>query len=161
MESRQRSVQLLSRLGSGSQLAAVALLISFWLGLTGLLIASWGQPEAFLLKTFGRFSRDDAFEHLNGIAVIAWAVFSVLVLIAMATTRYGRPDVLAVLMIGPVIAASIVLIDQHWTDPNWFVIVAVCSIGSLVGSVVGVAYWVLRHQGPPRSPDGVPPETST
>jgi hypothetical protein len=160
MESGRRSMQRLARLRSASQLAAAALLVSLWLGLTVLLLASRGQPEAFLIKKFGRFSRDDAFEHLNGIAVIAWPVFSILVLIAMATTRYRRPVALAVLMIGPVIAASIVLIDQRWADPNWFEIVAVCSIGSLVGSIVVIVYWLLRRQGP-RIRDGTPPATST
>ena len=140
----QRSRQLQGRLGPGCQFATLALLVSIWIGLTGLLVVSRGKPEAFLVRTLGGFSMPDAFKHLNECSTLAWSLHSILVLVAMAAKRYGRTDVLTVLMIGPVIAASIVLVDQRWTDPNWFNIVAVCSIGSLVGSIVGLSYWVLK-----------------
>jgi hypothetical protein len=62
---------------------------------------------------------------------------SFLVLTAIAATRYRRTDVLIVLMIGPVIASVIAVLGQSWTDPNWFQVVAICTIGWLVGTVVG------------------------
>jgi len=114
------------------------------LGLSGLLVVSWGQPEAFLAKTFVRVSRDDAFAHLNGISTFVWSVHSVLILLESAASQYRRKDVLTVLMIGPVIAASIALACQRWTDPNWFDVVAICSISSRVGSLVGLIYWALK-----------------
>ena len=151
--SRKRNRQLLVRLGLGCQLATLVFLVSIWFGLTGLLSVGWGQPEALLVRTFGRYSMHDAFEHLNDISTHVWSVHSLLVLIAIAAKWHRRTDVLTVLMIGPVIAAMIVLIDQRWTDPNWSDIVAVCSIGSLVGSVVGLTYWFLMPRkvrpGPP------------
>ena len=151
--SRKRNRQLLVRLGLGCQLATLVFLVSIWFGLTGLLIVSWGRPEAFLVRTFGRYTIHDAFDHLNDSSTLVWSVHSLLVLIAMAAKWHRRTDVLTVLMIGPVIAAMIVLIDQRWTDPNWSDIVAVCSIGSLVGSVVGLTYWFLIPRkvrpGPP------------
>jgi hypothetical protein len=157
---RQRSGQLLVRLGLGCQIATLALLVAIWLALTSLLIVSWGRPEAFLVRTFGRFSMHDAFDHLNDVSTLVWSIHSILVLVEVAARWQRRTDVFAVLMIGPVIAATIVLIDQRWTDPNWCDAVAVLSIGSLVGLVVGLAYWVLRPRkvrpGPPlddTSPD--------
>jgi hypothetical protein len=136
-------MQLLARIGRGWPLAALAVLGLLWVGLSGLLVVTRGKPEAFLTTTFGRSSRADAFEHLNGVSTLVWSVHSLLVLTAIAATRYRRTDVLAVLIIGPAIAASIALLGQQWADPNWFEVVAVCAIGSVAGTVVGSAYWVL------------------
>jgi hypothetical protein len=138
---------LMARMGVGWQLGTLAVLVSLWLGLSALLVGTWGKPETFLVKTLGRFSRDDAFEHLNGVSVVFWSVHSLLVLIAIAATKYRRTDVLTVLMIGPVIAAAIVLLGQSWADPNWFEVVAICSSGWLAGSVVGSAYWIVKPRG--------------
>jgi len=137
-------MQPLARTGRCLQIGTLAALVSLWLGLSGLLVVSRGKPEAFLATTFGRFGRADAFENLNDVAILVWSVHSLLVLIAIAATRYRRTDVLAVLMIGPVIAASIVLPVQRWADPNWHEVVSVCSIGWLVGSVVSSVYWLLK-----------------
>ena len=137
-------MRLLARIGRGWQLATLAVLVLLWLGLSGLLVVTRGKPEAFLATTLGRFGRLDAFEHLNGVSILVWSVHSFLVLIAIAATRYRRADVVAVLMIGPAIASAIALFGQRWADPNWFEVVAVCTIGSLVGTVVGGVYWALR-----------------
>ena len=137
-------MRLLSRIGRGWQLATLAVLVSLWLGLSGLLVVTRGKPEAFLATTLGRFGRAGAFEHLNGVSILVWSVHSFLVVIAIAATRYRRTDVVAVLVIGPVIALVIALLGQRWSDPNWFEVVAVCAIGWLVGTVVGCVYWVLK-----------------
>ena len=55
---------------------------------------------------------------------------------------------LAVLMVGPIIALAIALFGQRWTDPNWFEVVGVCTICWFVGDVVGVTYWVLKRKTP-------------
>ena len=118
-----------------------------WFGLSGLLVVARGDPEAFLRTAFGRYGRADAFEHLNGVLVLFWLVHSSLVLTAIAAARYRRSDVLAVLLIGPVIALAIGLLGQTWSDPNGFVVVAVCTIGWLVGTVVGGVYWLVKPTG--------------
>jgi hypothetical protein len=61
-----------------------------WLSHSGLLVVAWGDPEAFLWTTFGRQSRADAFEHLNGVPFPFWLVHSPLVLIAIAAGRFRR-----------------------------------------------------------------------
>jgi hypothetical protein len=124
---------------------SLGILVLIWAALTGLLIASHGKPEAYLAATFGRSSRPDAFEHLNGIAVHVWFLHSALVLLALLAVRRRRTDVLGVLLIGPVIALTIAILGQQWTDPNWFVVAAVFAIGSLVGAVVGGAYWMVKR----------------
>ena len=139
-----RGMRLMARIGPGWQLATLAVLVALWFGLSGLLFVTRGKPEAFLATTFGRFGRADAFEHLNGISILLWPVHSFLVLTAIAATRCRRTDVVAVLMIGPVIAVAIALLGQRWADPNWFEVVEVCAIGWLVGTVVGALYWVLK-----------------
>jgi hypothetical protein len=124
------------------RIAVPVALVVLWLGLSGLLVVARGDPEAWLRATFGRYGRADAFEHLNGVSFLFWLVHSSLVLTAIVAARYRRSDVLAVLLIGPVIGLAIGLLGQTWSDPNWFIVVAVCTIGWLVGTVVGGVYWV-------------------
>ena len=44
------------------------------------------------------------------------------------------------------IALLIGLLGQSWSDPNWFVVFSVCTIGWLVGTVVGGLCWTLRRK---------------
>jgi hypothetical protein len=134
-------------MGSGWRIAALGVLVCSWLGLSGLLAVARGDPEAFLRATFGLFSRADAFEHVNGVSGPFWLVHSALVLTAVVAARRRRPDVVAVLLIGPLIALLIGLPGQSWSDPDWFVVLAVCTIGWLVGTVVGGLYWALSSSG--------------
>ena len=134
----------LARTGPGGNAATVGVLVSLWLGLSGLLIVARGKPEAFLVTTFGRFSHDDAFRHLNGVTVDLWWLHSFLVVIAIAAARYRQTDVLTVLMIGPVMASAIALLTQRWSDPDWFLILGECTICWLVSTVVAALYWVLK-----------------
>ena len=46
--------------------------------------------------------------------------------------------------IGPAMAVIICLLNEDWSDPNWFVIVGVCTIGWLVSTIVGGVYWRVR-----------------
>jgi hypothetical protein len=119
-------------------------LLTLWLGVSGLLVFARGDPEAFLQATFGRFSRADAFKHLNNITYTAWLIHSSLLVIAISAVRCGRTDVLAVLLIGPIITLVICLLDEDWSDPNWVVVVGVCTIGWLASTIVGGVYWGLR-----------------
>jgi hypothetical protein len=137
-------MQVLARLRHVWQLVNLGVLVSLWFGLSYLLVVARGNLEAFLATFFGRFSRDDAFEHLNGVSIDFWWVHSFLVLVVILATWYRRTDVLVVLMIGPVIALSIAVFGEQWTDPNWFQVVAVCEICWLVSTVVGQAYWALK-----------------
>jgi hypothetical protein len=130
--------------GYAWQIVNLGILVSLWLGLSGLLVVARGKPEAFLVTTFGRFSRDDAFDNLDDVTVGLWWLHSFLVLVVILATWYRRNDVLIVLMSGPVIALAIAMFGEQWTDPNWFQIVAVCEICWLVSTVVGQAYWVLK-----------------
>ena len=41
-------------------------------------------------------------------------------------------------------AVIICLLNEDWSDPNWFVIVGVCTIGWLVSTIVGGVYWRVR-----------------
>ena len=57
---------------------------------------------------------------------------------------------LTVLLIGPVIALTFNLFYQEWSDANWYVFVAVGTIGWLVSTIVGGEYWSLRPDDKPR-----------
>lgn len=126
-------------------LVVLGVLVLLWLGLSCLLVIARGRPEVFLETTLGRFSREDAFEFLDGVSIHLWCMHSLLVLIAILAIRYGRKDVLVVLTIGPIMALAIALLGQQWSDPNWFVVVAVWLICSLVSTIVGLVYWVFKR----------------
>jgi hypothetical protein len=131
-------------IGPGRNTLTLAVLVFVWLSLSGLLLVSWGNPEVFLRRALGRYSRADTFEFLNGISVLFWLVHSALLLVGIAAARARRSDVVTVLLIGPAIAVIICLLNEDWSDPNWYVIVAVCTIGWLVSTIVGGVYWRLR-----------------
>ena len=75
-----------------------------------------------------------------------------LALVAIAAARARRSDVLLFLPIGPILAAMLVLLFDDWSDPNGYVAVAIGTIGGLVSTVVGVAYWVFRPGIPRLTP---------
>jgi hypothetical protein len=137
------------RIGSGRQTLVLATLVCLWLALTGLLLVSRGNPEAFLLRSVGRYSRADAFKHLNSGLPFFWFVHSCQVLAGIAAARLRRRDVLTVLLIGPAIALAFNLFYQQWSDPNWYVFVAVGTIGWLVSTIVAGVYWSLKPTASP------------
>jgi hypothetical protein len=55
-----------------------------WLGLAVLPLAARGNPESFLRRAFGPYSRADVFAHLSGILVPFLVVQTFLVLVASA-----------------------------------------------------------------------------
>jgi hypothetical protein len=62
----RRRMRLLARISPGWQFAVLGVLVSLWIGLSGLLLIAKERPEAFIATTFGRFSRADLFEHPPG-----------------------------------------------------------------------------------------------
>lgn len=134
------------------RLAMLGALAALWLTLSALLVVAGGAPETMLRTAFARHSRPDAFEHLNRISPLFWAAHSCLFLMAVAAARSRRPDVLTVLLIGPAFGVSINLLGEDWSDPNWFVIVAVCMISWGVGTVVGGSYWLMKPARRPAEP---------
>jgi hypothetical protein len=51
-----------------------------------------------------------------------------------------------VVLIGTAVAVAIGLLGQSWSDPTWFEILAICTIGWFVGIVVGGSYWALKPE---------------
>jgi hypothetical protein len=87
--------------------ATLGVLVSLWLGITGLQVVAGGKPEALLVATFDRFGRADAFQHLNDVSMLFCRVHSFLVLLAITAARSRWTDVLSVFMIGSVITLAI------------------------------------------------------
>ena len=137
-------MQRLSWIAHTWRLAMLGALAAIWLTLSLLLAASGGDPETMLRTLFARHSRADAFKDLNVILALFWAAHSAASLLAGAAARSRRPDVLTVLLIGPAIVVAINLLEVDWSDPNWFVIVAVCTIGWAVSILVSGFYWLSK-----------------
>lgn len=119
-------------------------MLFLWIGLSWLLVVSRGDPEGLLRAMFARSSRPDAFDDLNRATVFCWVVHSCLALAAVAAARLRRPDVLVVLLIGPVMGLIVGLSTQRWSDPAWAVFEGVCFVGWFAGILVGLVYWGAR-----------------
>lgn len=131
-------------LRTGLQALAAAVLLLVWLGLTILLLVARGDLEALLRGALGDRARPDAFDHLNGVSTAFWFAHTCLTMVGILAARSRRLDLLVVLLIGPLIALAVCLPGQNGSDPNWLVVVAVCTIGWLVSTVVGATYWASR-----------------
>ena len=143
-----RGASILGRTGWAALLGATVLP---WLALAALFAASGGSLQAWLRAACAGHARADAFEFLDGIAPMFWGVHTCLASMAVAAARARRPDVLAALVVGPALGLLIAALGEDWSDPNWFVVVAVATIGWGVGVFVGGACWLARgsigHQG--------------
>jgi hypothetical protein len=124
----------------------VAPLLLVWLAASVLILIGQGDVESILGSAFGRHTRPDAFERLNRIAVPFWVSHSVLASLSILAAWHRRVDILLVLLIGPAIALLICVSTQQWSDPNWYVMLAVCSIGWLVGGLVTGCYWFANRR---------------
>jgi hypothetical protein len=130
----------------GRSITPAAMLL-LWIGTSGLLVVSRGDPETYLRTSLATDSRPDAFDDFNRTMAYFWVVHSCLTLIALSATRSRRPDVLVVLLIGPAMALPIALLSQRWDDPQWAVLVGVCLMGWLASALVGLGYWGVRSKG--------------
>ncbi len=126
-------------------MAVVLLLALCLLVLGGLVIVGRGDVESYLRSHFEN-ARIDAFQNLSGRVEILTLEHAVLFLLAIFAARRMRADVVLVLLVGPAISLALVAIGQDWSDPDWFVIVAVCVIGWFAGIVFTLLYWAThRH----------------
>ena len=106
------------------QLMNLGVLVSLWFGLSYLLVVARGNLRPSLRQPSVAQSMkclrapERCFDRL---LVGAFVPFVVVIL----ATWYRRTDVVGVLLIGPVIAFSIAVFGEQWTDPNWFQVVAV------------------------------------
>jgi len=98
--------------------------------------------EAYLLRHVPPL-HFDAYRHLNDLItpplsaiLVSWLSASIALLVAR------RYPLLLVNVLGPVVAAAMVIPSIDFTDPEWFTVGAVITIGCLVGLVVTGGCWV-------------------
>jgi len=135
------------------QIAVVVALAALWVAASALLVLTRGDPEGFFRSTLAGHARRDAFNDLNRASVLFLVAHTCLLVVAIAAARCRRSDVLAVLLLGPAIALPICYFGQEWSDPEWFLVPAVCMICWIVSTAVGGSYWIvskLRRVEPSR-----------
>ncbi len=134
-------------------IGVVVVLASIWGAVFPLLVLTRGNPEGFLRVALEGRARRDAFNDLNRVSVLFFVAHSCLLLMTIAATRSRRLDVLIVLLLGPAIALPLCYFGQQWSDPEWFLVPALCMICWMVSTVVGGCYWIitkLRNPQPNR-----------
>jgi len=124
----------------------IAPLLLVWLAASVFILIGRGDVESLLDSAFGHRVMSDAFEGLNQIAPLCWASHSMLVSLALVAAWRRRADILLVLVIGPGIALLLCLVFERWSDPNWHDVLAVCSIGWFVGTLVTGFYWLANRR---------------
>jgi hypothetical protein len=101
--------------------------------------------QAWLKDRAGGLARPDAFDGVNAI----WPRFSTLLGITSLLAAYlvvsHKSRSLVVLAIGPCLATVAYLAANGITDPEWFTLLALLSIGMLVSSIVTV--WATIRTG--------------
>jgi hypothetical protein len=126
----------------------IGALVVLWLTETAILVAGQGNAELMLSRWFRGHARSDTFAHIDQSLGVVWGTQTALTILALAALRSRRGDVLYVLLIGPVLVVIGCAVTEKWSDPDCFVIAAVCSIGWFIGALVGGGYWfVTRRRG--------------
>jgi hypothetical protein len=130
-------------------LTAYAAIFVCWLPLAVLVVRSGGDPDAYLIAVVGA----------NSAVVGLFSVFHTLLCgVGVAAVFCRRFDVLTILPIGPGLAILFYVLEQGFSDPAWFTIVAMCSIGEIVGILVALVYWAANRMVRP-SDSGTSRET--
>ncbi len=83
---------------------------------------------------------------MNRIFGVFCIVQLALIAAVFAMCRRKRTDVAIVIAIGPLISTALAGLHEDWRDPNWYIIVAVCSISWFVSIAVGCCYWHLKRK---------------
>jgi hypothetical protein len=100
--------------------------------------ATWLRLQVRCSGDYGAFGLIDTY-HQPEFVVIQYRMLAV----AIAAARCRRSDVLAVLLLGPAIALPICYFGEEWSDPEWFLVPAVCMICWIVSTAVGGSYWIV------------------
>lgn len=111
-----------------------------------LLIAS-PDLETWLTHQTGEFFRKDAFESVNEASPVFAVTLAFTSFFAMYLVLAHRSAFLLPLAAGPLLAAIVYLATYGITDPAWFTLFALMSIGMLVATPV-TFMWTLwsKHQ---------------
>ncbi len=133
------------------RIGMIAPLLLVWFAVSTLVLIGRGDVERLLHSTFGHQARPDAFEGLNQVASLFWAVIGGHLGLALVAAWRRRIDVLLVLLIGPGIALGLCVLLENWSDPNWHNVIGVCTIGWLVGTLVAGGYGLATLRSRPRN----------
>lgn len=127
---------------------ALVALLAAWAGVMALLVVSPNPPidlEAWLFERFPP-RHEDAYDGVNRLAslpflavLLTWIAVEAVLLIAK--TRM----LVLVNLLGPAVAALFVLPATDFSDPSWFLIGAVLTIGCFVGLLVTGVLFVMCY----------------
>lgn len=92
------------------------------------------------------FSRQDAFNGVNGISTTFTVLLAVTSVLAMLLIVFHKSKFLLSLASGPMLAGLAYLVGYGFTDPAWFTLLALLSIGMLVSAPVTTAWVLLSHR---------------
>jgi hypothetical protein len=92
--------------------------------------------ETWLASRFNGFARPDAFDGVADIAPLFAVVFAVTSLLAACLVAFHRTPYLSTLAAGPLLAGLVYVVMHSVNDPAWFTLLALLTIGMLVGAPV-------------------------
>ena len=98
------------------------------------------DPEYWLSQQTKGFSRSDAFDGVTNILPVFSTLFGITSLFGAFCIARQHAQYLIPLSVGPILAGMVYLIMHGVTDPAWFTLLALLTIGMLVGSPVTVVW---------------------
>jgi hypothetical protein len=124
-------------------------LTALWVAVFSQLFVGERDLEAYLRQRFRGRALPDAFEFVNDAAPVYFWLHTLVCVASFVAAFTNRHDVLCVLCIGPALSLVLIVLGQSWSDPSWFVILNVASIGSLVSLVVAFGHWFFKRPALP------------
>ena len=101
--------------------------------------------EIWLSNQTKGFCRPGAFHDLHHVLVVFMMAFAVTSVLAMLLILFRKSPFLLPLAAGPLIGVATYLVSYGLTDPAWFALLAITSIGMIVSAPVTVVWlWLNR-----------------
>ena len=131
--------------GGGARLIFAMLMLTPALMLGAIQILTRSDPETWLSQHAKGYARRDAFNGVTNIMPLFSVLFAGTSLLAAFCVCRQLPQFLISLTAGPMLASLVYLIIHGFSDPAWFTLLALLTIGMLVGSSV-TAVWVMLRE---------------
>jgi hypothetical protein len=123
------------RLSPGRIIIAI-LTLSPALAIGGFQLFAKLDLESMLAIRFQGVARPDAFDGVADIAPLFVVMFAVNSLLAACLVAFHKTPYLWTLAAGPLLAGLVYVVMHGVTDPAWFTLLALLTIGMLVGAPV-------------------------
>jgi hypothetical protein len=137
-------VETISTIRNRSVIPTVVAMLTMLPALTfcGFWLFATPDLETWLAARLNGLARPDAFDGVADIAPLFAVLFAITSLLAACLVVSRKASYLLLLAAGPLLAGLVYVVTHGVTDPAWFTLLALLSIGMLLSSPVTAAHVV-------------------